>query len=29
MTINEPLLVGIAAVLLSLAKLVWACRRRT
>lgn len=29
MTINEPLLVGIAAVLLALAKLVWACRRRT
>jgi hypothetical protein len=29
MTINEPLLVGIAAVLLSLAKLIWACRRRT
>lgn len=29
MAINEPLLLGVAAVLLSLAKLIWACRRRT
>lgn len=28
MTIDEPLLLGVAAVLLSLAKLVWAWRRR-
>jgi len=28
MTINDPLLLGISAVLLALAKLVWACRRR-
>jgi len=28
MSINEPLLLGVAAVVLSLAKLVWAFRRR-
>jgi len=28
MIIDEPLLLGVAAVLLSLAKLVWAWRRR-
>lgn len=29
MIITEPVLLGVSAVLLALAKLIWACRRRT